>query len=193
MINRIPGRGMPPILFISLAGRVSFDRLDRTSRRRGMSRRPCRICHRWFLPDRKVGNRQHVCGNPDCRKEDHRRACARLRREKAESAKRTRLAVRLLRCTTAAGVLWPGTREGECLKITIFLAEVVRQLLGHLRETSGEYLSATRRVRPKVESPGPVRNDCSPSNCKQKSCAQSSSSWDARRDGGQGPAAQTSS
>ena len=40
--------------------------------------RPCLICRTWFHPDPMVGERQHVCGNPACQKERHRRACARF-------------------------------------------------------------------------------------------------------------------
>lgn len=60
-------------------------------------RRPCRICYRWFAPDPKVGNRQHVCGDPACRTEAHRRAGARCRRKGAAFAQRKRLATRLIR------------------------------------------------------------------------------------------------
>ena len=34
-----------------------------------MKKRPCRICHKWFHPDRRVGPRQRTCGNRECRKE----------------------------------------------------------------------------------------------------------------------------
>ena len=29
-------------------------------------KRPCSICRRWFRPDPRVGDRQHVCGRPEC-------------------------------------------------------------------------------------------------------------------------------
>jgi hypothetical protein len=28
--------------------------------------RPCRVCRRWFQPDPRVGDRQHVCSSPSC-------------------------------------------------------------------------------------------------------------------------------
>ena len=31
-------------------------------------KKPCRICRRWFRPDKRVGNRQRACGKPDCQK-----------------------------------------------------------------------------------------------------------------------------
>lgn len=157
------------------------------------SRRPCRICHRWFFPDRKVGDRQHVCGDPACQKEAHRRSCARLRRGKAEGQKRTRFAKRLLKLASADCAIWPGAREGERLKFTIFLAEMVQQLLRRRRETSAAHLAENKRVKTKVEPPGRARNKCGPSVCKQKAYANSSLSGGARRDGGGDPAAQPSS
>src|ERR1035437_9800888 len=29
-------------------------------------KRPCCVCHRWFLPDNRVGSRQHACSKPEC-------------------------------------------------------------------------------------------------------------------------------
>jgi hypothetical protein len=31
-----------------------------------LTKRPCRICHRWFVPDRRVGRRQRTCSAPTC-------------------------------------------------------------------------------------------------------------------------------
>lgn len=36
-------------------------------------KRPCCICRRWFLPDNRVGSRQHTCGRPECRQQRRRR------------------------------------------------------------------------------------------------------------------------
>ena len=32
-----------------------------------LTKRPCRICRRWFVPDRRVGRRQRACSAPTCR------------------------------------------------------------------------------------------------------------------------------
>jgi hypothetical protein len=37
-------------------------------------KRPCSICRRWFLPDARVGDRQHACEREACQHERHRRA-----------------------------------------------------------------------------------------------------------------------
>lgn len=42
-------------------------------------KRPCSICRRWFLPDARVGSRQHACEREECQRERHRRADVRWR------------------------------------------------------------------------------------------------------------------
>ena len=36
-------------------------------------KRPCCICHLWFLADNRVGSRQHTCGLPDCQQQRRRK------------------------------------------------------------------------------------------------------------------------
>ena len=36
-------------------------------------KRPCCICHHWFLPDTRVGSRQHTCGRPGCQQQRRRK------------------------------------------------------------------------------------------------------------------------
>jgi len=43
-------------------------------------KRPCSICRRWFRPDPRVGDRQHVCGKPECQTGRRRKTQARWRR-----------------------------------------------------------------------------------------------------------------
>ena len=31
-----------------------------------LTKRPCRICRRWFVPDRRIGRRQRACSAPTC-------------------------------------------------------------------------------------------------------------------------------
>lgn len=38
-------------------------------------KRPCRICGKWFRPDRRKGDEQKVCGDKACQRERHRRNC----------------------------------------------------------------------------------------------------------------------
>src|SRR5829696_646283 len=39
-------------------------------------KRPCRMCRRWFYPDRRAGERQRTCSNP---------ACQAIRRQKTQA------------------------------------------------------------------------------------------------------------
>jgi len=39
-------------------------------------KRPCRICREWFTPNNKLKERQKTCGKPECKKEWHKRVCA---------------------------------------------------------------------------------------------------------------------
>jgi hypothetical protein len=42
-------------------------------------KRPCSVCRCWFLPDVRVGDRQHACDREACQRERHRRADRRWR------------------------------------------------------------------------------------------------------------------
>ena len=44
--------------------------------KRVLKKRPCRICRRWFMPHPKLKDRQMTCGDPECKKEWHRKKCA---------------------------------------------------------------------------------------------------------------------
>lgn len=40
------------------------------------SKRPCRICRKWFIPNPRLGERQKTCGAAECQKQWHKRKCA---------------------------------------------------------------------------------------------------------------------
>ena len=40
-------------------------------------KRPCAICGKWFLPNKRAVKRQRVCSREECQRERHRRACER--------------------------------------------------------------------------------------------------------------------
>jgi len=60
-------------------------------------KRPCRICRKWFSPQPRAGDRQHICSDPGCQTERHRRACASWRRRHPDYDREDRLRRRLLR------------------------------------------------------------------------------------------------
>jgi hypothetical protein len=47
-------------------------------------KRPCCICHRWFLPYAKVKDRQVTCGDAKCQKEQHRKQCVKWNGKNAD-------------------------------------------------------------------------------------------------------------
>jgi hypothetical protein len=56
-------------------------------RARHLSKRPCRVCKRWFTPDARLGDRQKTCGDAACKREWHRRKCAEWNEKNSEYAK----------------------------------------------------------------------------------------------------------
>jgi hypothetical protein len=47
-------------------------------------KRPCCICRKWFQPDVRQKERQKTCGRPSCKKEHHRRHCAKWNKRNKE-------------------------------------------------------------------------------------------------------------
>lgn len=59
------------------------------------SKRPCRVCLKWFLPDVRAGDRQRVCSSADCQRERHRRACLAWHAREQPAVRAARLAQQL--------------------------------------------------------------------------------------------------
>lgn len=49
----------------------------------------------WFLPDKRAGDRQHVCNSEACQRERHRRSCAAWHEREGPAERADRLARRL--------------------------------------------------------------------------------------------------
>jgi len=64
-------------------------------RARHLSKRPCRVCKRWFKPDARLGDRQKTCGDAACKREWHRRKCAEWNEKNFEYAKANALQRRI--------------------------------------------------------------------------------------------------
>ena len=45
------------------------------------TKRPCRICKKWFLPNPRLGDRQKTCGDPQCQRKRHALKCAQWNRK----------------------------------------------------------------------------------------------------------------
>lgn len=56
---------------------------------------PCKVCHRWFEPHPRAGNRQRVCSEPACQQERHRRADRACHRRHPDYDRKRRLKERL--------------------------------------------------------------------------------------------------
>lgn len=116
-------------------------------------KRPCRICRRWFIPQPRAGERQHVCGSPECQRERHRRNCQAWYRREAESVRRHRLEQRL---RSVEGESWPFpgeqwqavVRDSVGLEVAVIVAELHRLLEIALRDSvRGQVLEMTGESR----------------------------------------------
>ena len=58
-------------------------------------KRPCRICRKWFMPDPRQIGRQKTCGEPACKKENHRRQCAKWNQKNRDYFKANYLSEKL--------------------------------------------------------------------------------------------------
>jgi len=106
--------------------------------------RPCLICRKWFHPDPMVGERQHVCGNPACQKERHRRACARFHEHDPDYDPHTRFTAKLVkvdpggrgRIVPLEAIDWQYARKVVGLKITTLVEETGKVLLRQARDAA---------------------------------------------------------
>jgi len=65
-------------------------------------KRPCRICKRWFMPNAKLKDRQMTCGDPECRREWHRKKCKEWNRKNPDYFKTNYLQKKIMAATPAA-------------------------------------------------------------------------------------------
>lgn len=128
--------------------------------------RPCRVCGGWFKPNRRVGNRQHVCGDPECQKEWHRRACAKWRKHSKEDLQAARVARRVLKEPGAERpamdplvlIDWKGVRKVVGLKVMVTVREILKLLHRASRETSSAQPQSFNANTAKVPPQGHARN-----------------------------------
>lgn len=120
--------------------------------------RPCRVCSRWFRPNSRVGNRQHVCGDPACQKEWHRRSCAKgrkLRRDDTRATKVARLVVKQPVAGQAAidplaAIDWKGVRKVVGLEVMVTVREILKVLRRGARETSSAQPISSNAITPRL-------------------------------------------
>jgi hypothetical protein len=51
---------------------------------RFLKKRPCRVCRSWFMPNPRLKDRQMTCGEPQCKKEWHRKKCVEWNKKNSE-------------------------------------------------------------------------------------------------------------
>jgi hypothetical protein len=98
------------------------------------------VCRRWFLPDARVGARQHACGRDECQRERHRRADQRWRRANRDYDRDRRWRETIAIATTGpaapppaspagppvSGLPWDLVQDEMGLQGRVILAGVVR-------------------------------------------------------------------
>lgn len=110
-----------------------------------LRKRPCSVCGKWFLPNSRQGDRQKTCGRQECKREWHRRACAKWHSKNPGYDTHTRLLKRLVRDPPAVSpggrtdplcaINWPLAREEIGWKFSILVEECVKALFHWARDT----------------------------------------------------------
>ncbi len=108
-----------------------------------LTKRPCCICRRWFVPDRRVGRRQRACSAPTCQIARRARTQASWRRRNADYFIAHRMQRRRVEAEEAKGAVlplelppplsqlpWDVAQEAFGVTGTDFLSHLGRVLLG---------------------------------------------------------------
>jgi hypothetical protein len=94
-----------------------------------------------------AGDRQHVCGNPDCQRERHRLNCAKWRKDSQnrDYDRETRLETHLVQVETGTGTVasvdpleaidWSYARKVVGLEVTVLVQEVAKVVLRKARDS----------------------------------------------------------
>lgn len=127
--------------------------------------RPCSACRRWFTPDPRARGRQKVCKRAECKKERHRRACARWREANPDYDREDRLR-RKVRPADSAGspgrsppqMNWQAVRDAVGLEVAVVIEEAGQMLLEQARDAVPAQVPATKG-EPRQMPPSVARDD----------------------------------
>lgn len=105
-------------------------------------KRPCRICGRWFYPSPRAGDRQHVCSDPLCQQERHRRSCAGWHQSNPGYDRERRLVRRLRRDVAEAAqqgdplrqICWEVARDAVGLEASVITQETAQVVVDFARD-----------------------------------------------------------
>jgi hypothetical protein len=122
-----------------------------------LTKRPCRICRRWFVPDRRVGRRQRACSATACQIARRTRTQASWRRRNPDYFIAHRVQRRRLKADEAQGAVlplvlppplsqlpWDLAQEEFGVAGTDFLGHLSRVLLGAAQDQkAGQVIDPT--------------------------------------------------
>lgn len=129
-------------------------------------KRPCSVCRRWFVPQRRVGGRQRVCSAEGCQTERHRRACERWHEQHPEYDRERRLRERVRRESgpgeplardPLTEVAWEAARDAVGLEVSVIVEETAKVLAGWARDALHAQSMEIMKKRAKV-MPVPARD-----------------------------------
>ena len=122
-----------------------------------LTKRPCRICRRWFVPDHRVGRRQRACSAPTCQTARRARTQASWRRRNPDYFIAHRMQRRRLEAGEARGAVlplvlpfplsqlpWDVAQDAFGVTGTDFLSHLGRVLLGAAQDQkAGQVIDST--------------------------------------------------
>jgi hypothetical protein len=125
-----------------------------------LTKRPCRICRRWFVPDRRVGRRQRACSARTCQIARRARTQASWRRRNPDYFIAHRVQRRRLQADEAQGAVlplvlppplsqlpWDLAQEEFGVAGTDFLGHLGRVLLAAAQDQkAGQVIDSTREM-----------------------------------------------
>ena len=131
-----------------------------------LKKRPCRVCRRWFLPDRRAGDRQKVCSRLECQRQRNSRASAAWRRRNPEYVRGARLRSRmnpegdtgkktLLSDAPMSQVHWPAVQNAVGLDMAVITEELAEVLCLWVKNAVRAETRATREFARGLLGPAP--------------------------------------
>ena len=117
-------------------------------------KRPCRICRRWFLPDPRLKDRQMTCGDPECKRQWHRKRCAQWNKKNADYFKADYLQKKLDAATQPGEICKARSRLKSGLPLE-FVQEVISVQHLIILEYFGQLLF--RRFQEVIRGQGAVK------------------------------------
>ena len=136
-------------------------------------KRPCGVCRRWFMPHRRVGERQQYCGDPACQRERHRRACKTWRDQNPDYDREDRLRRKLRArpdgpvAETEAGLTtdpqrrldWSAARDAVGLETAVIIEESGQVLVDWVRDAVGMEVRVLKEESRRLLGPPPRDGD----------------------------------